>query len=138
MPTCPFRCSQSGLEATPERHTAVRRLLAIAGTVNQAVGDALSGLLLVEAVLASRGWSTADWDALYTDLPSRQLKVRAPQPPLPPRAFWGNAPADACPLLGATIVRASHAKILLLFIRKDARIALTTRSLGHLRPAAAA
>ncbi|GAQ90768.1 phosphoacetylglucosamine mutase [Klebsormidium nitens] len=66
---------QSKLEGAPERHTAVRRLLALAGTVNQAVGDALSGLLLVEAVLASRRWSTADWDALYTDLPSRQLKV---------------------------------------------------------------
>ena len=43
--------------------------------VNQAVGDALSDLLLVEALLALRGWSVADWDALYEDLPSRQTKL---------------------------------------------------------------
>ena len=74
----------------------MRRLLAVARTVNQAVGDALSGLLLVEAVLASRRWSTADWDALYTDLPSRQLKVRGPRPPPPPaRQQERRAPASA-------------------------------------------
>ena len=45
--------------------------------VNQAVGDALSGLLLVEAALRRRGWGLAEWGALYGDLPSRQLKARA-------------------------------------------------------------
>ncbi len=43
--------------------------------VNQAVGDALSGVLLVEAALRRRGWGLSDWAKLYTDLPSRQLKV---------------------------------------------------------------
>ena len=42
----------------------------------QAVGDALSGVLLVEAALRILGWSLPDWAATYADLPSRQLKVR--------------------------------------------------------------
>jgi phosphoacetylglucosamine mutase len=44
--------------------------------VNQAVGDALSGILLVEAALRRKGWGLPQWAALYADLPSRQLKVR--------------------------------------------------------------
>lgn len=43
--------------------------------INQTVGDALSDLLLVETVLHAFGWSVADWDAAYTDLPNRQMKV---------------------------------------------------------------
>ena len=41
----------------------------------QAVGDALSGVLLVEAALRILGWTLSDWAATYADLPSRQLKV---------------------------------------------------------------
>jgi phosphoacetylglucosamine mutase len=41
----------------------------------QAVGDAFSDLLLVLCVLNARGWSLADWNGIYTDLPSRQTKV---------------------------------------------------------------
>ncbi|CAF0741480.1 unnamed protein product [Brachionus calyciflorus] len=43
--------------------------------INQTVGDALSDLLVVELILAMRQMSIADWNLLYTDLPSRQLKV---------------------------------------------------------------
>lgn len=43
--------------------------------INQAVGDALSGVLLVEAILRHMGWSIHKWNELYQDLPSRQLKV---------------------------------------------------------------
>ena len=43
--------------------------------INQAVGDALSGILLVEAALRRKGWGLDRWAALYADLPSRQLKV---------------------------------------------------------------
>jgi len=43
------------------------------------VGDALSGILLVEAALRLLGMSIRDWAALYSDLPSRQLKVRSSQ-----------------------------------------------------------
>ena len=41
----------------------------------QAVGDALSGVLLVEGALRILGWTLSDWAATYTDIPSRQLKV---------------------------------------------------------------
>lgn len=43
--------------------------------LNTAVGDALTDLLLVEYVLASRALSLDQWFALYDDLPSRQIKV---------------------------------------------------------------
>lgn len=49
----------------------------------QAVGDAISGILLVEAALRRRGWGLADWAALYHDLPSRQSKVPASGAPGP-------------------------------------------------------
>lgn len=53
---------------------SVMQLLAVSRLMNQAVGDAISGLLLCDAVLRS-GTSLAEWQALYTDLPSRQLKL---------------------------------------------------------------
>lgn len=44
--------------------------------INPAVGDALSDLLLVDLLLRYFDWTLPDWNAqLYTDLPSRQLKV---------------------------------------------------------------
>ncbi|KAJ6822392.1 phosphoacetylglucosamine mutase [Iris pallida] len=62
--------------AGSEYHNAALRLLAVTQLINQAVGDALSGLLLVEAVLQYFGWSIQRWSELYHDLPSRQLKVK--------------------------------------------------------------
>lgn len=59
-----------------EQQKAALRLLAVSKLINQAVGDALSGLLLVEAILRHMGWSIHQWNALYQDLPSRQLKVK--------------------------------------------------------------
>lgn len=59
-----------------ERHKAALRLLAVSKLINQAVGDALSGLLLVEVILRHMGWSIYRWSELYQDLPSRQLKVK--------------------------------------------------------------
>lgn len=61
----------------PERAEALRKLRALTEVMNPAVGDALSGVLAVEAVLRCRGWALGDWDALYDDLPSKQLKVKA-------------------------------------------------------------
>lgn len=43
--------------------------------INETVGDAISDMLLVETVLHARGWSVMDWNAAYTDLPNRQMKV---------------------------------------------------------------
>eukprot|EP00262_Sarcandra_glabra_P018829 TRINITY_DN68_c1_g1_i4.p1 TRINITY_DN68_c1_g1~~TRINITY_DN68_c1_g1_i4.p1 ORF type:complete len:139 (-),score=22.40 TRINITY_DN68_c1_g1_i4:75-491(-) len=55
---------------------AALRLLAVSKLINQAVGDALSGLLLIEAILQYVGWSIDRWSDLYQDLPSKQLKVK--------------------------------------------------------------
>ncbi|GJY96264.1 hypothetical protein Tco_0512625 [Tanacetum coccineum] len=57
-----------------EKKNAAKRLWAVTKLINQAVGDALSGLLLVEAILQHMGWPVDKWNELYHDLPSRQLK----------------------------------------------------------------
>ncbi|KAM6467090.1 phosphoacetylglucosamine mutase isoform 1-T1 [Liasis olivaceus] len=44
--------------------------------INQTVGDALSDMLVIEAILALKNYTIAQWDALYMDLPNRQLKVK--------------------------------------------------------------
>jgi len=54
---------------------SAKQLSALMDVINQTVGDALSDLLLVETVLHANGWSIADWDAAYIDLPNRQMKV---------------------------------------------------------------
>lgn len=59
---------------SPQKQAALR-LLATSQLINQAVGDAISGMLLVEAVLQHKRWSFQNWCDLYTDLPSKQLKV---------------------------------------------------------------
>ncbi|XP_026385423.1 phosphoacetylglucosamine mutase-like [Papaver somniferum] len=59
-----------------EQQLSVKRLLAVSELINQAVGDALSGVLLVEVILRHMGWSIQRWNELYQDLPSRQLKVK--------------------------------------------------------------
>ncbi|KAI3885687.1 hypothetical protein MKX03_032063 [Papaver bracteatum] len=67
------------LASTPEdleQQLSVKRLLAVSELINQAVGDALSGVLLVEVILRHMGWSIQRWSELYQDLPSRQLKVK--------------------------------------------------------------
>jgi len=61
-----------------EEQKAVSRLMAVSNLINQAVGDALSGVLLVEVILQHLGWSIEKWNELYKDLPSRQIKVEVP------------------------------------------------------------
>jgi phosphoacetylglucosamine mutase len=58
------------------QYQAAMRLLTASQLINQAVGDALSGLLLVEAILQYKRWSFQNWSEIYSDLPSRQLNVR--------------------------------------------------------------
>ncbi|KAH9499209.1 Phosphoglucomutase-3 [Bulinus truncatus] len=60
-------------EAT--RDAAVR-LSTIMDLINQTVGDAISDMLVVETILASKDWTCQDWDSAYTDLPSRQIKIK--------------------------------------------------------------
>jgi phosphoacetylglucosamine mutase len=57
-------------------HRALRCLQLLPALINQAVGDALSDLLLVDAILHIQGKTVYDWNSLYTDLPSRQSKVQ--------------------------------------------------------------
>ncbi|XP_078236666.1 phosphoacetylglucosamine mutase isoform X1 [Pogona vitticeps] len=44
--------------------------------INQTVGDAISDMLVIEAILALKNLTVPQWDAMYTDLPNRQLKVK--------------------------------------------------------------
>lgn len=50
-------------------------LRALVDVINQTVGDAISDMLLVETVLLHRKWGPEQWDAAYTDLPNRLVKV---------------------------------------------------------------
>jgi phosphoacetylglucosamine mutase len=63
-------------QGNKEAAAAASDFIALSQAVNQSVGDAISGILLVEAALRKKGWGLEDWAALYTDLPSRQLKVK--------------------------------------------------------------
>ncbi|CAL8313633.1 unnamed protein product [Lota lota] len=59
-----------------ERQRAATLLKNSVDLINQTVGDAISDMLLIEAILAIRGMTVQQWDAIYTDLPNRQLKVK--------------------------------------------------------------
>lgn len=67
----------SGMQARGKDAVAVRQLLALSRLANQAVGDALSGLLMVDAALTLTNWDLPTWLHMYRELPSRQLKVSA-------------------------------------------------------------
>ena len=54
---------------------AAAELACFLDIINSTVGDAISDMLGVEAVLNSKGWDAEEWDRMYTDLPNRQLKV---------------------------------------------------------------
>lgn len=57
---------------------AAQDLLALNNIINPAVGDAISGILLVELALKWQGWDLQQWSETYQDLPSQQLKVVVP------------------------------------------------------------
>lgn len=60
-----------------EKGEAAKELLAVSSVINEAVGDAISDILLVEAALNKRRiGSLPEWAALYHDLPSKQIKVQ--------------------------------------------------------------
>ncbi|BDD60682.1 hypothetical protein MAP00_005783 [Monascus purpureus] len=60
---------------SPAQQRALECLNALTELINQAVGDALSDMLLVEAILAHKNWTPQEWLATYTDLPSRLVRV---------------------------------------------------------------
>lgn len=67
-------------DMTPEQLSALDTLMAFVKVANQAVGDALSDLLMVLCALRGSGWSIEEWDAIYADLPSKQVAVRVAEP----------------------------------------------------------
>ncbi|RCI04148.1 Phosphoacetylglucosamine Mutase [Rhizopus stolonifer] len=54
---------------------AIRQLRSLTDLINQTVGDAISDMLMVEAILTNLQWSLEEWDQAYTDLPNRLVKV---------------------------------------------------------------
>lgn len=62
-------------EIESECHAA-KELLAVSRVINEAVGDAISDILLVEAAMFKRGLkSLTEWNEMYVDMPSKQIKV---------------------------------------------------------------
>lgn len=60
---------------SPAQKDALETLTAVADLINQTVGDAISDMLMVEVVLAHKGWSLKDWSTTYKDLPNRLVRV---------------------------------------------------------------
>lgn len=60
---------------SPAQQDALEILRALLQLINQAVGDALSDMLLVEVVLAHKGWGIEEWLGIYNDLPNRLVRV---------------------------------------------------------------
>lgn len=63
---------------SPAQASALETLQALTDLINQTVGDALSDLLLVEVILAHKGWGPKEWENTYVDLPNRLVKVEVP------------------------------------------------------------
>jgi len=63
---------------SPAQQHALECLRGLTDLINQAVGDAISDMLLVEVILAHKGWTVKEWLGTYTDLPSRLVRVEVP------------------------------------------------------------
>ncbi|XP_034622013.1 phosphoacetylglucosamine mutase isoform X4 [Trachemys scripta elegans] len=63
-------------EKENQKREAAKMLENTIDLINQTVGDAISDMLVIEAILALKGLTVQQWDAIYTDLPNRQLKVK--------------------------------------------------------------
>lgn len=63
---------------SPAQADALTTLIALTDLINQTVGDALSDMLLVEAILAHKGYGCQEWLQTYKDLPNRLARVEVP------------------------------------------------------------
>merc|ERR1712000_497380 len=54
---------------------AAKELLLFRNIINETVGDAISDMLAVQAILGAMNWTPEDWFSEYEDLPNRLLKV---------------------------------------------------------------
>lgn len=66
----------NGALKTEKEELAAKNILALEQLINQATGDAMADCLCVEAILLVENMSMNDWDNIYKDLPSRQLKCQ--------------------------------------------------------------
>ncbi|XP_024912597.1 phosphoacetylglucosamine mutase [Cynoglossus semilaevis] len=64
------------LNASDDSKKAAQLLQNTINVINQTVGDSISDMLLIEAILAIKGMTVQQWDSIYSDLPNRQLKVK--------------------------------------------------------------
>ncbi|GIX98011.1 phosphoacetylglucosamine mutase [Caerostris darwini] len=69
---------ETSSKANAVQQSAAKMLMQAINLVNESVGDAISDLLLTEAILKYKNWSIEDWDAMYQDFPNRQIKVKVP------------------------------------------------------------
>ncbi|KAI0482256.1 phosphoglucomutase/phosphomannomutase domain-containing protein [Xylariaceae sp. FL0804] len=60
---------------SPAQKDALETLSALGDLINQTVGDAISDMLMVEVILAHKGWSPKEWAMTYQDLPNRLVRV---------------------------------------------------------------
>lgn len=58
-----------------QQKIAIEKLKSLIDVINEAVGDAIADMLLVETILHIKGWNVSDWEAAYTDLPNRLYKI---------------------------------------------------------------
>jgi phosphoacetylglucosamine mutase len=63
---------------SPAQKEALTNFKLLTEVINQAVGDALSDMLLVEVILAHKSWGPAEWAMTYTDLPNRLVRIEVP------------------------------------------------------------
>lgn len=70
-----MRTFQKKQPQSPAQKDALDTLAAVGDLINQTVGDAFSDMLMVEVVLAHKGWTLKDWAMTYTDLPNRLVRV---------------------------------------------------------------
>ncbi|XP_044145487.1 phosphoacetylglucosamine mutase isoform X1 [Bufo gargarizans] len=61
--------------ANEESRKAAQTLEHVINLINQTVGDAISDMLVIEAILFLKSLTVQKWDGIYSDLPNRQLKV---------------------------------------------------------------
>ncbi|KAI6071396.1 Phosphoacetylglucosamine mutase [Aix galericulata] len=63
-------------EKDDAKREAAKVLENLIDLINQTVGDAISDMLVIEAILSLKGLTVHQWDAFYTDFPNRLLKVQ--------------------------------------------------------------
>jgi phosphoacetylglucosamine mutase len=90
---------------------AWQRLRVLPRLINQAVGDAFSDLFLVDAILYLKGWKLQTWNGLYTDMPSRQCKVKVKDRSIirtNDNETQATSPSNLQPALDAAMKSLSH------------------------------